>query len=101
MNEMNEKQYERGILNRFDIATSQSIQQAADASVKAIFEQLNIGGNETYTIIQNQNDAIRTLEKKLRETEEELRRANCKIVEMKLKHKQQSPNDDEESDIDD
>ena len=101
MNEMNEKQYERGILNRFDIATSQSIQQAADASVKAIFEQLNIGGNETYTIIQNQNDAIRTLEKKLRETEEELRRANCKIVEMKLKYKQKSPDDNEEVDVDD
>lgn len=87
MAETKEKQYEKGILNRFDIATSESIEQAAEASVKAIFSQLNIGGNETYTIIQNQNDAIRSLEKKLRNSEEDLRKANCKIVELKLKLK--------------
>ena len=81
-----------------DISTSESIQQAADASVKAIFSQLNIGGNETYTIIQNQNDTIRTLERKLKESEEALRKANCKIVEQRLKYKKNNPQDEVDED---
>ena len=93
MNEMNEKQYEKAILNMYDIETSESINQAAEASIKAIFNQLNIGGNESYTIIQNQNDMIRKLEKQLKMTQEELRKANCKIVEMRLKNKNNSENE--------
>lgn len=94
MNEMNSKQYERGILNRYDIATSESIEQAAEASVKAIFSQLNIGGNESYTIIQQQNDTIRDLTKKLNKVEEDLRKANCKITEMKLQKKLEEEEND-------
>lgn len=93
MNEMNEKQYEKAILNMYDIETSESINQAAEASIKAIFNQLNIGGNESYTIIQNQNDMIRKLEKQLKTTQEELRKANCKIVEMRLKNKNNLENE--------
>ena len=101
MNEINEKQYERGILNMYDIETSESINQAAEASVKAIFNQLNIGGNESYIIIQNQHDMIRKLEKQLKTTQEELRKANCKIVEMKLKKKQNENSDLEVGDFND
>ena len=101
MNEINEKQYERGILNMYDIETSESINQAAEASIKAIFNQLNIGGNESYIIIQNQNDMIRKLEKQLKTAQEELRKANCKIVEMKLKKKQENDLDSEDGDSND
>lgn len=89
MKEMNEKQYENAILNMYDIETSKSIEQAAEASLKAIFSQLNIGGNEAYVIIQNQNEEIRKLTKKLKQAEEDLRKANCKIVEQKLTKEQE------------
>ena len=91
---MNEKQYERGLLNRFDIKTSESIQQAANASVRAIFDQLNIGGNEQYTIIQQQRDQLTSLQKKLNQAEEDLRKANCKIVELKLNKQLEESEDD-------
>jgi hypothetical protein len=94
MSEMNEKQYERGILNRFDVKTSESIQQAANASVRAIFDQLNIGGNEQYTIIQQQRDQLSSLQKKLNQVEEDLRKANCKIVELKLNKQLEESEDD-------
>ena len=35
---MNEDKFENAILNRYDIETSETIQQAANASFKAIFE---------------------------------------------------------------
>jgi hypothetical protein len=38
MNKMNEQKYEKAILNRYDIETSATIQQAADASFNAIFK---------------------------------------------------------------
>ena len=36
---------------------------------------------------------IRKLEKQLKTTQEELRKANCKIVEMRLKNKNNSENE--------
>lgn len=87
MKEMDEKKYERAILNRYDALTSESIEQAAEASVKAIFSQLDIGNNESYTIIQQQAEKIRTMQKKLDKTEEELRLERCRVVELELKKK--------------
>ena len=69
----------------YDIETSESIGQAAKASMEAIFDQLNFGANESYLVIQNQRDMIRKLDSENKKLQEELRKANCKITEMKLK----------------
>ena len=86
MEQIREKQYEDGILNLYDIQTSESINQAAEASMKAIFSQLSIATNvnEQFTIIQNQRDDLIKLRKENQKLKEDIRRANCKITEMKL-----------------
>lgn len=85
LNEINEKQYESGLLNMYDIETSESIGQAAKASMQAIFDQLNFGANESYLVIQNQRDMIRKLDNENKKLQEEVRKLNCKITEIKLK----------------
>ena len=51
---MNEMKYEKAILNKYDIETSATIQQAADASFKAIFNQLSLSEAEVYKTCQDQ-----------------------------------------------
>ena len=86
MEQIREKQYEKGILNLYDIQTSESIAQAAEASMKAIFSQLSIATNvnEQFTIIQQQRDDLINLRKENQKLKEDLRKANCKIAEQKL-----------------
>lgn len=84
MKEMKEKQYERGILNEYDIKTSESIEQAAKASMKAIFEQLQIGSNESLQMIQEQRDELVKLKKQLRKVQEDLRIECTKTTRLKL-----------------
>ena len=87
MDQMREKQYENGLLNMYDIETSESINQAAEASMKAIFNQLNVGDNEKYIIVQQQRDTIIKLEKESKRLAEELRKAKIEIERMKLEKK--------------
>ena len=96
MAQMSEKQYERGILNQFDISTSQSIQEAANASWEAIFNQLNVAGNDSYKVIQQQREMVKTSKKKLERAEEDLRLANCEIVKLKMKIKQLQKGDSDD-----
>ena len=84
MKEMDEKQYEKGILNEYDIRTSESIAQAAEASMKAIFDQLSIGNNESFKIIQDQRDELVKLKKQCRKVEEENRILEEKLTRIKL-----------------
>ena len=51
---MNEMKYEKAILNKYDVETSATIQQAADASFKAIFNQLSLSEAEVYKTCQDQ-----------------------------------------------
>mgnify|MGYP003414898362 FL=1 len=50
---MNEAKFENAVMNRYDIETSATIQQAADASFKAIFNQLSLGESEVWKIAQD------------------------------------------------
>ena len=86
MEQIREKQYEKGILNLYDIQTSESIAQAAEASMKAIFNQLSIATNvnEQFTIIQKQREDLIKLRKENQKLQEDLRKANCKIAEQRL-----------------
>lgn len=54
MAKMNEMKYENAILNMYDVETSKSINQAADASFAAIFNQLSMSEAEVYKTCQDQ-----------------------------------------------
>jgi len=84
MKEMSEKRYENGLLNVYNTETSETINQAAEASMKAILAQLPIGANEQYTIIQNQRNKLTSLEKENKKLMEDIRKLNIEVERMKL-----------------
>ena len=84
MKEMSEKRYESSVLNVYNSETSESINQAAEASMKAILSQLPIGANEQYTIIQNQRNKLTSLEKENKKLMEDIRKLNIEVERMKL-----------------
>lgn len=88
MNKMNEQKYEKAILNRYDIETSATIQQAADASFKAIFNQLSLGESEVWKITQDQFAELTKLRKENSRLQEELRKAKYREAELNLLEKE-------------
>lgn len=88
MNKMNEQKYEKAILNRYDIETSATIQQAADASFKAIFGQLSLGESEVWKITQDQFEELTKLRKENSRLQEELRKAKYREAEVNLLEKE-------------
>lgn len=87
MNKMNEQKYEKAILNRYDIETSETIQQAADASFKAIFNQLSLGESEVWKLTQDQFEELTKLRKENSKLQEELRQAKYRVAELNLQEK--------------
>ena len=85
MNKMSNAQYEKAILNAYDIKTSKSIQQAADASIKAINEQLSMGESDLYSVIQEQLAVIKDLRRENNEQKEEIRQLKIKEATKDLK----------------
>ena len=84
MKQMDLDMFEDALVNRYDIATCEGMQQAAEASWKAIFNQLNISDSEYATVVQNQNERIRKMQKELMDTKEALRLANIQIKRREL-----------------
>ena len=85
MNKMSNAQYEKSILNAYDIKMSKSLQQIADANFKAINTQLSMGESDMYKIIQDQLLTIKNLRNDVDDLKEELRQANIKAVENNLR----------------
>lgn len=96
MNRMNEDKFEKAILNRYDIETSATIQQAADASFKAIFNQLGMTESEIWKTSQEQFEELRKLRKKNSDLEEELRKARYELAEINLEEKARIANMDKD-----
>lgn len=88
MNKMNEQKYEKAILNRYDIETSSTIQQAAEASFKAIFNQLSLGESEVWKITQDQFEELTKLRKENSRLQEELRKSKYREAELNLLEKE-------------
>ena len=88
MNKMNEQKYEKAILNRYDIETSSTIQQAAEASFKAIFNQLSLGESEVWKITQDQFEELTKLRKENGRLQEELRKSKYREAELNLLEKE-------------
>jgi len=84
---MNEKKYEDELINKYDIATSSTIQAAADASFKAIFNQLNLSEAEAYKLAADQLTELRKVKKENEKLQEDLRLAKYEVAELKLKEK--------------
>lgn len=93
MQEMKETYYENGILNLYDIKTSESMKKSAEMSIEAIFKQLSLGENDSYHMLKKQTEKIRTLQQELDKTQEQLRLANIKIEGKKLLDKQKKDDD--------
>ena len=90
MAKMNEMKYEDAILNMYDIETSKSINQAAEASFAAIFSQLNMSEAEVYKTCQDQLKKLVEMQRENTTLKENLRLAKREIAEMKLeKEKEQ------------
>lgn len=81
---MNEMKYEKAILNKYDVETSTTIQQAADASFKAIFNQLSLSEAEVYKTCQDQLKKLVELQRENLTLQENLRLAKRQVAEMKL-----------------
>ena len=87
LNKMNEDKFENAILNRYDIETSETIQQAANASFKAIFEQLSLGETDVWKIAQDQLAELLKLRKELKDTKETLRITRYNLSKVQLQQK--------------
>lgn len=87
MSKMAELKYEQGLPNRYDIETSKSIEQAANASFKAIMNQLNMSDSEYMVTTAEQFKRITELQRELSSTKEDLRLAKREIAELKLEEK--------------
>ena len=84
MAKMNEMKYENAILNMYDVETSKSINQAADASFAAIFNQLSMSEAEVYKTCQDQLKKILVLQRENATLAENLRLAKRELAEKKL-----------------
>ena len=84
MAKMNEMKYEKAILNMYDIETSKSINQAADASFAAIFNQLSMSEAEVYKTCQDQLKKLLSLQRENATLAENLRLAKRELAEKKL-----------------
>lgn len=84
MAKMNEMKYENAILNMYDVETSKSINQAADASFTAIFNQLSMSEAEVYKTCQDQLKKILVLQRENATLAENLRLAKRELAEKKL-----------------
>ena len=100
MNKMGEMKYEKAMMNRYNIETSATIEQVAEASTKAIFNQLGLGEGELWRTTQEQYSELVKLRRELASTKEDLRKAKYKISEMNLKEKEKSLYGEEEDDFD-
>ena len=76
--------FEDAILNRYDVSTSVTIQQAADASIKAIFAQLSYSDSEAFKTVADQLAELNRLRKELDETKENLRKTRYELRKKEL-----------------
>ena len=104
MNKMNEQKYEDALLNKYNIETSETIQQAANASFKAIFNQLSLGESDVWKIAQEQLQELLKLRKENSKLQEEIRLVKYDLAKVSLeaRAKEQGIQVDEvDSDIED
>ena len=106
MNEMREKHFEEGLVDYYGVLTCKEMQEVANMSFKAIFEQIGMTDNEAWGIVQKQTTKIKKLQDDLLETKEKLRQKEIELKKAELIYKakkykaemQEDYFDDEEED---
>lgn len=84
MNTIDEHMYDPGITNFYDIATSESIKQISDISIKSMLNQVKLTGQEYVEMLSEQNKIVHEAQIKMRALREALRIAKTLIVKDKL-----------------
>lgn len=98
---MDEMKYEDNLVNKYDIETSSTIQQAAEASMKAIMSQLAMGEADAWQTCQTQLKEIDRLQRENAKITEDLRMAKYELHKMKLTEKAKEAGTLEDDDEDD
>lgn len=88
MRTMDDKMYEDDMVNKYNVETSATIQQAADASFKAIMGQLSLSDAEVWKLTQDQFKELTELRRQNAKLTEDLRKEKYKVAELNLREKE-------------
>lgn len=75
---------DEGVTNYYDIATSKSIEEIANISMKAQLNQVSLSKTDYVDIVNDQCKMVIEAQKKAKDACEALRLAKCKIVKQEL-----------------
>lgn len=84
MRTVNEKSYDPGQVNAYDIITSNAIEQIADISNKSILNQVKLSGQDYSDMLAEQAIIVHKAQKKAREAEEGMRLAKAMLKRQEL-----------------
>lgn len=71
--DMNEKGYDRGAINKFDIETAQAMRQVAEISAESMMKQLSLTDSDYAQMVKEQATIIRKMQETMEKQAEELR----------------------------
>lgn len=80
---LQEKGFEEGEVNQFDIETAQGIRQVADLSNKSIMDQLQFDENDYTSMIMEQREIIQNLDTRTITLEEENRKLKKELFSLR------------------
>ncbi|WP_262389288.1 hypothetical protein [Bacillus velezensis] len=80
---LQEKGFEEGEVNQFDIETAQGIRQVADLSNKSIMDQLQFDENDYTSMIMEQREIIQSLDARTITLEEENRKLKKELFSLR------------------
>lgn len=84
MQTVDEHMYDPGITNFYDIATSKSISEISDISIKSMLSQVRLTGQEYVEILTEQNKIVREAQKQMRALKEALRITKALVKKEEL-----------------
>lgn len=84
MREMNEKGFDRGATNKFDIDTTEAMRTVADISFSAIFKQLSFSSADYADMVKEQTAEIRKMQSIMEAQAEELRLLKEEFLRQEL-----------------
>lgn len=84
LNEIEDKGIDEGITNFYDIATSKSIEEVANISMKAQLNQINLSKTDYADILAGQVEIVKKAQRIAKDAQEALRLAKEKIKKQRL-----------------
>ena len=84
MNQIETQYYDDGITNYYDQATSKSIGEVAEISMKALLNQVKLSGTDYTDILTEQVAIVKKAQEEARKAAEALRLCRAKITKQKL-----------------